>query len=125
MLYRHVRIFYSVFDKYQSGAELSGSIPGLKPSRNPGAVPSGRASGRCKPTASDFLADVELAAKAVLSPSGMDTFFKMSCMSHVPDTTKYNAIADAVGAEFKRRGIYPLKEYFADSYITPRLKVTK
>jgi hypothetical protein len=116
---RFIKVFYSVFDKYQSGAIISGSIPALKPSRNPGAVPSGRASGRCKPTASDFIADVELAAKHVLNPSQLRTFFKMASMIRVPDTTKFNIVADLVGSEFKRRGIYPLKQYFADTYVVP------
>jgi hypothetical protein len=121
-LYRNLKVFYSVFDVYADGVQASGTIAALKPSRNPGSVPSGRASGRCKPTASDFIADVELAAKAVLNPSNMAVFYKMADMSHVPDNSKYNSIADVVGEEFKRRGIYPLKEYFADSYMTPRIK---
>lgn len=119
VLLRHVGVFYSVFDKYKAGAHVSGSIPAVKLSRNPGAVPSGRASGRCKPTASDFIADVELSAKKVLNPSQLRTFFKMACMLRIPDTTKYNVVADIVGREFKRRGIYPLKEYFADAYVIP------
>lgn len=118
----HVGIFYSIFDKYQSGAIVSGSIPALKPSRNPGSVPSGRASGRCKPTASDFLADVELAARKVLNDSQLRTFFKMARMIRVPDTSKFNTIAELVGKEFKRRGIFPLKQYFADTYVIPNEK---
>ena len=114
-----VGIFYSVFDKYQAGVRVSGCISAIKPSRNPGSVPSGRASGRCKPTSSDFISDVELAAKKVLNQSQLRTFFKMTGMTHVPDTNKFNVVADLVGAEFRRRGIHPLKKYFADSYNIP------
>ena len=108
--------FWSVFNVYRESDH--GTIPAVNPDKG-GGGPASRSTGHIKPTRSDFIADVETAAASVLSKFQYKMFITMSCMKKVPDTVKYLVIAEKCGAEFFRRKISPLAEYFKDVYVVP------
>lgn len=109
--------FWSVFNAYRENDY--GTIPAINPDRGGGGT-SSRSAGHIKPTRSDFIADVETAAASVLSKFQYKMFITMSCMKKVPDTEKYLVVAEKCGAEFFRRKISPLAEYFKDVYVVPK-----
>ena len=108
--------FWSVFNAYRESDH--GTIPAVNPDKGRG-TPASHSTGHIKPTRSDFIADVETAAASVLSRFQYKMFITMSCMKRVPDTEKYLAVAEKCGAEFFRRKISPLAEYFKDVYVVP------
>ena len=108
--------FWSVFNAYRESDH--GTIPAVNPDKG-GGGPASRSTGHIKPTRSDFIADVETAAASVLSRPQFWNFLAMASMRKVPDAEKYLVIAEKCGAEFFRRKISPLAEYFKDVYVVP------
>lgn len=119
--YRHQGIFNSVFYPYREMLCLTGAIPSLDTHRLK-ANTSRTIKGQVKASRSDFIADVELAVKGVLNPYQCRIFRSMVEMQFIPDTVKYANISEVLGAEFKRRKIYPTKEYFKACHAIPRRK---
>jgi hypothetical protein len=109
----------AVFSVYQEAEKLSGTISAVNAAKNPGKGPTSRSTGHIKPTRSDFVADVERAAKKVLNQKQMDCFCVFSMSKKIPETTANMEIFEKVGMEFFRRGIYPLSVYFKDKYVIP------
>jgi hypothetical protein len=72
-----------------------------------------------KASRSDFIADVETAARSVLSRVEYRRFEQMKNMREVPVDIPHLSIMEKCGAEFFRRGIYPLSEYFRGVYCIP------
>ena len=109
------RVFWSVFNAYRE------SVPGTIKSVNPGKGGGGNscATGHVKPNRSDFLADVEKAARAVLCSTQYRRFLVMAGMRQVPNNERDVVIMEKCGAEFFRRNIHPLSDYFRDVYCVP------
>ena len=107
--------FWSVFNAYRESDPET--IRALNPGKGGGAV--SRSAGHVKPTRSDFIADVEKAARAVLTKTQLAQFLVMANMKKVPDAERYNVIMEKCGAEFFRRSIHPLSVYFQEVYCIP------
>jgi hypothetical protein len=117
--YRYQGIFNSIFYPYKEALYLTGAIPSLDMSRrlksNAGSI-----KGQVKASRSDFIADIEITVKECLVPYHQRLFRSMVEMQFIPDTTKYANIAERLGEEFKKRGIYPLKDYLRAKHAIPR-----
>ena len=116
--YQFTKYFWPVFEAYR-GNDGGGIIAALNPAKGGGASRV-RSSGHIKPTRSDFLADVEKAAKAVLSKAEQRHYLEMTFMKKIPDNKRYWEIENTLGKEFLRRGIFPLSIYFKDVYCVPK-----
>lgn len=113
--YAWQRTFWGVFNAFRESTY--GTTHAINPDKGGRSI--SRSTGHIKPTRSDFIADVEIAAASVLNKFQYKMFIVMSCMKTVPDTEKYLVIAEKCGAEFFRRKISPLSEYFKDVYVVP------
>jgi len=114
-------VFEGVFFPYQESLRISGCVPSINPGRNPGESPATRAEGRIKPTQSDFITDVDLTVKHTLPPHHRRLFYHLveTVRISIPETQKYVFLIDRLGEAFKRRGIYPIKDYFSETYNRP------
>lgn len=66
-------------------------------------------------SAMDFVADVELAAKAVLTPDQYERFVEVFGSEEAPlyPESRFKRMAERVGAELVRRRIHPVRGYMA------------
>jgi hypothetical protein len=113
-------IFLSVFHKYQEASATLGAVPCVSlESSQQGKSSNSKGSGHVRPTRIDFVSDVEITAKKILSRPQFRLFVSMINKKLIPETGKYAAIEELLGEAFKRYGIYPLKEYFKEKYIVP------
>jgi hypothetical protein len=114
---KYQRIFSEVFYKYQRLFQHSIMQPvNLERGKSKS---KGRTIGQVKPTRSDFIADVELAARKVLNKKGHQLFNSLLDTPELPGTQDFFIVAELLGKEFERRGIYPVDEYMRGKRIIP------
>jgi hypothetical protein len=114
--YKYQNIFATVFFLFVEQLTGLGHIQAQCLSRTSKSQP-GQSNGLVKASPMDFTADVELAARGVLTKTELRLFHRMIRNVQAPDVVRYTDVAEKVGREFVRRGIYPLSEYFLSKRI--------
>ena len=112
------KAFSSVLSSYQRAIQLSGAIPSLNPKRGSESNRS-KSSGQVKPTRSDFVADVDLCVKKVLTQRERELFLQIRQLHYLPEEKELFLMIGKLGREFERRGIYPLQQYFQSKHVVP------
>jgi hypothetical protein len=116
------RAFDETIEFYQEAKSTLGLIPAIDYANHPAATGGPSAGGYMKPTVVEYVADVELAARRVLSPELHLVFKALFVTSFEPVDYRSTAVEEIrvrVGRELERVGIHPAPRYFKQKHIDP------
>jgi len=114
--YHAIKWFFAVFPLYQRKREIeeTGNISAAPTRRFELKGNSLISEKHYLPRIFDFIADVEIAGRSVCSWEQLGLLDAMAVMVPLPEDGKYAVVAERLGKELKRRGIYPLEQYFQE-----------
>ncbi len=105
------RAFRIVLEHYNELKETLGSCPAIDYGQSGGKT--GYVMGKVIITSSDFMADVMITAKRVLTPDELSFFKRTFAVRNDPTTITPISVSvqEKMGAAFMTNGIYPVRQY--------------